>query len=55
MRRKSLVGGTVDLGAIATEFLILGLDPYPRKTGRRVPGAGRTAMTPRMPSPRSRR
>jgi len=26
-----LVGNAVDLGAIATEFLILGLDPYPRK------------------------
>jgi uncharacterized metal-binding protein YceD (DUF177 family) len=28
---EMLVGGTVDLGAIATEFLILGLDPYPRR------------------------
>ncbi len=28
---EPLVGGTVDLGAIATEFLILGIDPYPRK------------------------
>jgi uncharacterized metal-binding protein YceD (DUF177 family) len=28
---EPLVNGTVDLGAIATEFLILGLDPYPRK------------------------
>lgn len=26
-----LIGGIVDLGAIATEFLILGIDPYPRK------------------------
>jgi Large ribosomal RNA subunit accumulation protein YceD len=26
-----LIGGVVDLGALATEFLILGLDPYPRK------------------------
>lgn len=26
-----LLGGGIDLGAIATEFLILGLDPYPRK------------------------
>jgi hypothetical protein len=26
-----LVDGVIDLGAIATEFLILGLDPYPRK------------------------
>jgi hypothetical protein len=23
----------VDLGAIASEFLILGIDPYPRKPG----------------------
>ena len=25
--------GVVDLGAVATEFLILGIDPYPRKAG----------------------
>lgn len=30
---EPLVGGTIDLGALATEFLILGLDPYPRKPG----------------------
>ena len=30
---EPLVGGQVDLGALATEFLILGLDPYPRKPG----------------------
>ena len=28
---EPLVGSGVDLGAIAIEFLILGLDPYPRK------------------------
>jgi hypothetical protein len=28
---EPLVGGVVDLGALATEFLLLGLDPYPRK------------------------
>jgi hypothetical protein len=28
-----LIDGVVDLGAIATEFLILGIDPYPRKPG----------------------
>ena len=28
-----LAGGSVDLGALATEFLILGIDPYPRKEG----------------------
>ena len=30
---EPLVGGRIDLGALATEFLILGLDPYPRKPG----------------------
>ena len=30
---EPLMGGVVDLGALATEFLILGLDPYPRKRG----------------------
>ena len=28
-----LIDGVVDLGAIATEFLMLGVDPYPRKAG----------------------
>jgi hypothetical protein len=30
---EPLIDGVVDLGAVATEFLILGLDPYPRKPG----------------------
>jgi len=30
---EPLVGGVVDLGALAIEFLMLGLDPYPRKPG----------------------
>jgi uncharacterized metal-binding protein YceD (DUF177 family) len=30
---EPLVGGVVDLGGVATEFLSLGLDPYPRKAG----------------------
>jgi hypothetical protein len=30
---EELVDGSVDLGALATEFLILGIDPYPRKPG----------------------
>jgi Large ribosomal RNA subunit accumulation protein YceD len=30
---EALVGGVVDLGIVATEFLILGIDPYPRKRG----------------------
>jgi hypothetical protein len=28
-----IVEGTIDLGQIAAEFLVLGLDPYPRKPG----------------------
>jgi hypothetical protein len=28
---EPLLGDSVDLGALATEFLILGIDPYPRK------------------------
>lgn len=31
--REPLLDGTVDLGVLATEFLILGVDPYPRKPG----------------------
>lgn len=30
---ETLVGGAVGLGAIATEFLLLGINPYPRKDG----------------------
>jgi hypothetical protein len=30
---EPLSGGTVDLGAIATEFLLLGINSYPRKPG----------------------
>jgi hypothetical protein len=36
-----LFGDRVDLGALATEFLMLGIDPYPRK-----PGVVFTAQTP---------
>ena len=28
---EPLIGGVLDLGAVATEFLLLGIDPYPRK------------------------
>ena len=37
-----LVGGMVDLGIVATEFLILGIDPYPRKSDAKftAPTAG---------------
>jgi uncharacterized metal-binding protein YceD (DUF177 family) len=30
---EPLVAGVVDLGVVATEFLTLGIDPYPRKPG----------------------
>jgi uncharacterized metal-binding protein YceD (DUF177 family) len=30
---EDLIDGAVDLGAIASEFLLLGIDPYPRKAG----------------------
>jgi uncharacterized metal-binding protein YceD (DUF177 family) len=30
---ERLAGGEVDLAAIVTEFLLLGIDPYPRKPG----------------------
>jgi hypothetical protein len=30
---EPLIGDVVDLGALATEFLLLGIDPYPRKPG----------------------
>jgi hypothetical protein len=30
---EQLIEGTADLGTIATEFLLLGIDPYPRKPG----------------------
>jgi hypothetical protein len=30
---ETLLDGKLDLGAIATEFLLLGIDPYPRKPG----------------------
>jgi uncharacterized metal-binding protein YceD (DUF177 family) len=29
---EPMSGGTVDLGALATEFLVLGINPYPRKS-----------------------
>lgn len=32
---EPLRDGSIDLGALATEFLILGIDPYPRKQGVR--------------------
>jgi hypothetical protein len=45
---EPLVGGHVDLGMIATEFLTLGIDPYPRKSDAvfEAPAAGDTADHP---------
>jgi len=38
---EPLVGGTMDLGAVAAEFLLLGIDPYPRKADAQfTPPAG---------------
>jgi hypothetical protein len=43
-----LQGGVVDLGAVATEFLLLAVDPYPRKPGAvfDAPPAGDPASHP---------
>lgn len=30
---EPLVAGKIDLGVLATEFLLLGIDPYPRRAG----------------------
>jgi hypothetical protein len=45
---EAIRDGVIDLGAIATEFLLLGLDPYPRKPGAvfDAPPAGDPASHP---------
>ena len=45
---ETLQNGMVDLGAVATEFLLLGIDPYPRKPGAvfDAPPAGDQASSP---------
>jgi uncharacterized metal-binding protein YceD (DUF177 family) len=45
---ETLRDGSVDLGAIASEFLVLGIDPYPRKPGVAfdVPPAGDPSSHP---------
>jgi hypothetical protein len=45
---EPLTGGAVDLGLLATEFLILGVDPYPRKPGAvlEVSSAGDDSVKP---------
>ncbi len=34
---EPLIDGKVDIGALATEFLVLGIDPHPRKAGAEFP------------------
>jgi uncharacterized metal-binding protein YceD (DUF177 family) len=43
-----LSDGTADLGAVAAEFLLLGIDPYPRKPGAQFtpPAEQGAAVTP---------
>jgi uncharacterized metal-binding protein YceD (DUF177 family) len=45
---EMLVNDTVDLGAIATEFLVLGIDPYPRVPDAvfEAPAAGDSSARP---------
>jgi uncharacterized metal-binding protein YceD (DUF177 family) len=45
---EPLLEGAIDLGAIATEFLLLAIDPYPRKPGAEFqsPSSGEEAAHP---------
>jgi hypothetical protein len=36
--REPLINGAADLGAVATEFFLLGINPYPRKPGAEFSG-----------------
>ena len=54
IRPSLLVDGKLDLGAIATEFLLLGIDPYPRKRRSRVrAGQGRRCQRKTVRGPGS--
>jgi uncharacterized metal-binding protein YceD (DUF177 family) len=44
---EPLIEGKVDLGAIATEFFLLGIDPYPRKAGAEFAAVKNTDDGPR--------
>jgi Large ribosomal RNA subunit accumulation protein YceD len=46
-----IIDGKIDLGALASEFLALGLDPYPRKPGVIFAPAGATQAAEDSPSP----
>ena len=41
-----IVDGKIDLGALATEFLILSIDPYPRKPGAAFAGPASEEAAP---------
>jgi hypothetical protein len=45
---EPLIGGSIDLGAIATDFMIMGIDPYPRKADAvfEPPAAGEVSGGP---------
>ncbi|MGD9766939.1 MAG: DUF177 domain-containing protein [Pseudolabrys sp.] len=45
--REPMIGRAVDLAAVAVEFLMLGIDPYPRKSGAEF--ETRTAGDPSEP------
>jgi uncharacterized metal-binding protein YceD (DUF177 family) len=38
-----VIGGAIDLGALVTEFFVLGIDPHPRKPGVVFEGDGQSA------------
>lgn len=42
---EPLIGGAIDLGAIAAEFLMLAIDPYPRKPGAEFAAPARDSET----------
>ena len=42
---EPLIGGGIDLGAIVSEFLMLAIDPYPRKAGAAFESPAREADT----------
>ena len=46
---EPLIGNAVDLGLVATEFFILGIDPYPRKPGASFAAPKPTSEPERRP------
>jgi hypothetical protein len=43
-RPETFTGDSIDVGALAEEFFALAIDPYPRKPGAVLPGAGSDAQ-----------